>query len=390
MLYPQIKLNKTGIKKYFQNSLWFTSKDIDNFEKLKTSIEPGGLVSIVSLENYFLGQGYFNPKSYYCLKLLTKENIPIDEKFFYAQFSKALSLRKKIYPNEKAFRLVFSEGDFLPGIIIDVFDKVIVVQLYTLGMEKLKNFIISALKNLLRPEVIVFKNDSSKRKEEGLELYTEVVEGNLKDPVLIEIDEIKFLIPIINGQKTGFFLDQRENRRFIRKLSQDMVVLDVFSYTGGFSFYALKGGAKRAFLIDRSELALNVAEEIAKINGWKDKIIIVKSDAFKVLKDPPESNLIILDPPAFIKSKKDIDLGIKKYEKLYFLGLKNLQKGLFFPFSCSYFLKMDTFWKMIIKELIKLRINGKIIYQGFQAFDHPINPNVEETFYLKGLGIWVE
>ncbi|RLG09702.1 RlmI/RlmK family 23S rRNA methyltransferase, partial [Candidatus Pacearchaeota archaeon] len=290
----------------------------------------------------------------------------------------------------KAFRLVFSEGDFLPGIIIDVFDKVIVVQLYTLGMEKLKNFIISALKNLLTPEVIVFKNDSSKRKEEGLELYTEVVEGNLKDPVLIEIDEIKFLIPIINGQKTGFFLDQRENRRFIRKLSQDMIVLDVFSYIGGFSFYALKGGAKRAFLIDRSELALNVAEEIAKINGWKDKIIIVKSDAFKVLKDPPESNLIILDPPAFIKSKKDIDLGIKKYEKLYFLGLKNLQKGLFFPFSCSYFLKMDTFWKMIIKELIKLRINGKIIYQGFQAFDHPINPNVEETFYLKGLGIWVE
>ncbi|MEM0286248.1 MAG: class I SAM-dependent methyltransferase [Candidatus Methanomethyliaceae archaeon] len=223
-----------------------------------------------------------------------------------------MELRKKIYPIEKCFRLIFSEGDFLPGLIVDIYDKVIVIQIQTLGMEKVKSFIIEALKDLFNPSAIILKNDSLIRQEEELELYVEIAYGKTEEIILVEMDEIKFLIPIIKGQKTGFFLDQRENRKVIKNLIKPDVILDVFSYTGGFSFYALKSGAKEAYLLERSEFALDLAKEIAKLNGWKDRIIPILGDAFQILKNPPKADLIVLDPPAFIKSQKDFKEGIKK------------------------------------------------------------------------------
>lgn len=389
MKYPIIKLNKKGIKSYLKNRLWFSFQEISQFEKIKDIIPAGSIVNIVSEDNFFLGCGYFNPKSYYSLKLLTKEDTVINEEFFLKRFSKALSLRKFLYLKDKCFRLVFSEGDFLPGLIIDIYENVAVVQIQTLGMEKLKEFIIKALKTLLHPKAIVLKNDSSKRLEEELELYVELTYGKTEDIILVEMDEIKFLIPIFKGQKTGFFLDQRENRRFIKNIAKDSIILDGFSYTGGFSFYALKGGAKKAYLIDRSDFALSLAEEIAKINGWKNKIIIMQGDVLQILKNPPKSDILILDPPAFIKTSKDIKAGEKRYETLYFSGIKALEKGFLFAFSCSYFLKIEKIKEMIKNSLKNLNKKGVIIFHGFQAPDHPINPFVEETFYLKGLGIYI-
>jgi len=390
MKYPIIKLNKRGIKKYLENHLWFSSQEIFQFEKIKNEIPAGSLVSITSEDNFFLGCGYFNPKSYYSLKLLTKENIVIDEEFFLKRFSKAMELRKIFYPKESCFRLIFSEGDFLPGLIIDIYENVAVVQIQTLGMEKLKDFIITALKKLFDFKAIVLKNDSSKRLEEGLELYIEIAYGKTEEIILAEMDEIKFLIPILKGQKSGFFLDQRENRRFIKNIAKNWIVLDGFSYIGAFAFYALKGGAKKAYLIDRSDFALGLAEEVAKINGYKDKIVPIQGDVLQILKNPPQSNLLILDPPAFIKTFKDIKAGEKKYENLYFLGIKALEKGFLFAFSCSYFLKLEKMKGIIKNSLKRLNKEGTIIFQGFQAPDHPINPSVEETFYLKGLGIYVQ
>ncbi len=387
MNYFSVKLNKKGVVNYLKGSLWFTVKEISNFNQIKEKIEPGNLVKIFSEENHFLGIGYLNPESYYALKLLTKEEEPINKDFFLKRFNKALNLRKIFYPNENCFRLVFSEGDFLPGLIVDVFEKIIVVQIQTLGMEKLKNLIIEALIEFFKPQAIVLKNDSSKRKEENLDLYIDIPYGEVEDPFLVTMDGIKFLIPIIKGQKTGFFLDQRENRRFIRKIAENQVLIDVFSYTGAFSFYALAGGARKVFLIDRSGFALDIAEEIARINGWKEKVITLQGDVFQILKNPPEADIIVLDPPAFIKSKKSISEGEKKYESLYFLGMKSMEKGFFFAFSCSHFLKTEKLWNILRKNLRKLNKEGKIIYQGTQAPDHPINPFVEETFYLKGLGL---
>ena len=391
MRYPIVKLNKKGVKNYLENRLWFSFKEISRFEKTKNQIKPGSIVNILSEDNFFLGCGYFNPKSYYSLKLLTKKNVIIDKNFFLKRFSEALKLRRSIYPHESCFRLIFSEGDFLPGLIIDIYEKIAVVQIHTSGMENLKNFIIDALKNLLNPQAIVLKNDFSKRmEEEELELYTEIAYGKTEEVILVEMDEIKFLVPLLKGQKTGFFLDQRENRRFLKNLVKDCIILDGFSYTGAFSFYALKGGAKKAFLVDRSDFALNLAEEIAKINGWKDKIITIQGDVSKILKNPPETDIIILDPPAFIKSSKDIKAGEKKYENLYFSGVKALKRGFYFAFSCSYFLKIEKMKNILKNSLKKLNKEGTIIFNGFQAPDHPVNPFVEETCYLKGLGIYIK
>lgn len=390
MKYPKVKLNQIGLKKYFSNHLWFRPQEIHQFEKIKNYISSGSLVNIFSENGFFLGCGYFNPKSYYSLKILTKEKTLINKDFFLNKFSKALELRKKIYPIEKCFRLIFSEGDFLPGLIVDIYDKVIVIQIQTLGMEKVKSFIIEALKDLFNPSAIILKNDSLIRQEEELELYVEIAYGKTEEIILVEMDEIKFLIPIIKGQKTGFFLDQRENRKVIKNLIKPDVILDVFSYTGGFSFYALKSGAKEAYLLERSEFALDLAKEIAKLNGWKDRIIPILGDAFQILKNPPKADLIVLDPPAFIKSQKDFKEGIKKYQTLYFLGTKAIKEGFLLAFSCSYFLKIETLKKFIQSSLKKLNKEGKIIFYGYQAPDHPVNPFIEETLYLKGIGIYIK
>lgn len=389
MSYYKIKLNKKGVKVYLNSSLWFTKKDILEFEKISKEIFPGSLVKIYSPENFFLGVGYFNPNSWYCLKLLTKFETNIDEQFFYQKFFHLLKFKRSLYPGENCFRLVFSEGDFLPGLIVDVFERVVVVQIHTLGMENLRSFVISALIKLLSPKAIVLKNDSSKRKEEDLEIYSEVVYGKVEDLVLVKMDEIKFLIPVLKGQKTGFFLDQRENRRFIMKIARELEVIDGFSYIGGFGFYCLKGGAKRVFMIDRSSQALEIAEEIAKVNNWKDRVITIAGDIFQILKNSPKAQLIVLDPPAFIKSHKHLEEGERKYEVLYQLGLSALEKGYFFGFSCSYFLGMERLKKFIQKGLSRLNKQGSIIFHGFQAPDHTVNPTIEETLYLKGLGVYV-
>lgn len=389
MSYHKLKLNKKGIQVYLNSGLWFTKKDILEFEKISEEISPGSLVKIYSPENFFLGIGYFNPTSWYCLKLLTKIETSIDEQFFYQSFSSLLKFKQSLYPGESCFRLVFSEGDFLPGLIVDVFEKVVVVQIYTLGMEKLKSFVISALIKLLSPKAVVLKNDSSKRKEENLEIYSEVAYGKVEELVLVEMDEIKFLIPVLKGQKTGFFLDQRENRRFIMKIAQDLEVIDGFSYIGGFGFYCLRGGARKVFMIDRSTQALEIAEEIAKVNNWKDRVITIAGDIFQILKNPPKAQVIVLDPPAFIKSHKHLAEGEKKYEALYQLGLNAIEKGYFFGFSCSYFLGMERLKKIISKGLSRLNKQGSIIFHGFQAPDHTVNPTIEETLYLKGLGVYL-
>jgi len=325
---PIVKLNKKGVKNYLGNRLWFSFQEIFQFEKIKNQIKPGSIVNVLSEDNFFLGCGYFNPNSYYSLKLLTKKNVIIDQNFFLKRFSKALKLKRSIYPHESCFRLIFSEGDFLPGLIVDIYEKVAVVQIYTLGIENLKNFIIDALKNLLNLQAIVLKNDFPKRKEEELELYTEIAYGKTEEIILVEMDEIKFLVPLLKGQKTGFFLDQRENRRFLKNLAKGCTILDGFSYTGAFSFYALKGGAKIAFLVDRHIytedyllkkitvlLGGRVSEEIVfnKISsGAQDDLKKATQIAKKMVCNWGMSKKI--GPVAFGKSEEHIFLGKEMFQ----------------------------------------------------------------------------
>lgn len=390
MKYPPIILNSNGLKNFIQGKLWFTFKEIDSFEEMKSSIEPGSLVSLYSQHKHFLGQGYFNPYSFYSLKLLTKKEIPIDISFFKERFKLALEFRKRLLPGESSFRLIHAEGDYLPGLIIDLFDKVGVIQIHTLGMERLKPIIIDALLQIRPFESIVLKNNFDKRKEEKLPLYVDFYLKEPLDPYHVEMDGIRFLVPIIKGQKTGFFFDQRENRRFLSKISHSLIIVDGFAYIGGFSFYAIQGGAKRAYLLERSSYALDIAIEIARINGWKDKLVPVEGDVFQLLKNPvAQANLLILDPPALIKSRKDFFHGYKKYKELYGLGLRYFKEhtGILFLFSCSHFLKLLDFQSLLRELLAKMQVSVKVFKFFHQSPDHPVNPLVEETEYLKGIAL---
>ncbi len=389
MKYYPIKLNLEGIKKVLSGELWLTLKDTLEGQILREKIEPGTLVTLLSKEGHFLAQAYFNPNVYYAIKILSTKEVSIDKEFFKNVFIKALEIRKRFYPGEEVFRLIHGEGDYLPGLIIDIYKEFAVLQFHTLGIEKLKNEIVEALKESLPfLKGLVLKNDFEKRKEENLSQYVEFLGSFKEDPLLVEMDGIKFLIPLERGQKTGFFLDQRENRRLVMRIARDLIIVDGFSYLGGFSFYALKGGAKRAYLIDRSSFALDLALEIAKINGFKNKVIPVEGDVFQILKNPPtEGDILILDPPAFIKAKRDKPRGIKKYEELYNLGLNFFKDrgGFLFLFSCSHFLTIEE-QKYLVKKLLATKnLKARILYHLFQAPDHPINPTVEETEYLKGL-----
>lgn len=393
MNYPRVILTKEGVGKVLKGYLWLTLNEVKSVKALLENISAGSLVSLYSEEGYFLAQAYFNPKVRYCIKVLCREDVPIDGEFFAKAFKRALNLRRELYPGEVAFRLIYSEGDFLPGLIVDVYEKVAVVQVYTLGMENLLSEILSAIKKVLEPSCVVLKNDAQKRKEEGLSLYTEVAWGKVDDPLLVEMDGIKFLIPVLSGQKTGFFLDQRDARRYLARLSQGKEVLDLYSYVGGFSFYALKGGANRAILVDRSQTALDLAEGIAKLNGFSEKVVLIKEDVLKYLKNPSFlADLVIADPPAFIKSKGYLDQGLKLYDTLYFSCLRLFAErcGFLALFSCSHFLSEETQEEIIKKGLAKLGLRGRIIKKLTQAADHPINPMVKETYYLKGRVVYLE
>ncbi len=391
MNYPKIRLHKEGTFKILRGELWLTLKDTKNGQALAESLPPGSLVSLLSEEGYFLAQAFFNPKVRYAFKVITREEVPIDRQFFFKALKRALTFRKMVYPKERAFRLVFAEGDFLCGLIIDIYGEVAVIQTLNQGMEKKLPEIISALQELLAPSTVLLKNDVQKRQEEGLPLYTQVAFGKIEDPLFLEMDGIKFLIPLLSGQKTGFFLDQREARRSIAKLACGKRVLDLFSYLGGFSFYALKGGAKEAILVDRSEEALNLAQEIARINNLAGRIICIKEDVLNFLQRPSyEGEILIADPPAFIKAKKDLSAGLKKYERLYQACLRPFvdREGLAFLFSCSHFLTKELLWEILKKVLARLNLSGRVFKEFNQPPDHPINPLVKETFYLKGIGLY--
>ncbi len=390
MLYPEIKLNQRAVRNFISGLIWFKKEDILNFEKEKKEKEKGSLVRILTPEGFFLGIGYFNPESVYSLKVLTQKEEPINKDFFVSRFRECLAFRKTINYAGPMFRLAFSEGDFLPGLIIDVYEKISVIQIHTLGMERLLSEIIEALKEVLEPEGILLKNTSEKRKVEGLKLYTKVVSGRVPEILKIEMDGIKWLIPLKEGQKTGTFLDQRENQRKFRELAKDKVIADLFSYTGGFAFYGLLGGGKLAYLVDSSEFALSVAKETAKINHWEDKIVLVKDDVANFLTYLPEKiNLISVDPPAFIKTKKAKFRGKEKYERLYTSLFSVMEEGMVIGSSCSSHLTKRELREIMVNSLSGSGKRGKFFFEGLQAPDHPVNPLIPETLYLKTLGLFL-
>ncbi len=373
-------LNPKGLRRALSGGLWFFRGD---FGQLPV-FEAGELGKILTPERQFWGLAYFNPKSSIIARLLTRKEETIDYTFFRACFEKALALRRSLYPGEEAFRLIHGEGDLLPGLTVDLYGHIAVIQLSTAGMERLKSEILKALKELIPLKGFVFRNDLPAREEEGLPLYVEA-EG-VSGPLEIVCDGLRFLVDPVGGQKTGFFLDQRENRRRITRYVQGKVVLDLFCYTGAFALYAAKAGAAKVLAVDRSKEALKIAEENARLNGLSEKIQFVQDEVERFLRYAPRAEALILDPPALIKKKKAYQRGKRRYRELIQRAFKTVKEGgVLLVCSCSQFLSLEDLIKICREEGLKTEQNTSLLEIGLQALDHPVYLPMPETFYLKGL-----
>ncbi len=385
MILPHLRLKKHEERRLQQGHLWIFSNEVEVSRTPLTQFTPGEPVVIEDYQQKPLGIGYVNPNSLIAVRFLTQDiQTIIDHRFLATRFKAAFSLREKLF-TKPYYRLIYGESDFLPGLIVDRFGDHLVVQTNTAGMERLKDAIIQALEDILHPLSIVFKNHSRLRLLEGLTQYTEVVKGNVNDWIEIEENGSRFWVDILHGQKTGWFYDQRQNRAMLMPWVKNRRVLDLFCYSGAWGILAADQGAHSVELVDSSEAALQLATENARLNGVSHKIRTVREDIFEFLKNSSEKyDMIILDPPALIKRKKEIPQGIEAYRRLNRLALQRLApQGLLISASCSYHLNWEQLHQLLGNIGREQQRSLVFCAQGRQAIDHPIHPAIMETEYLK-------
>ncbi len=366
---------------------WIFSGAIDRIEE---GFEAGDLVRVFSEHDEFLGTGYLNPDSQIVVRMLAFEDVPIDEAFFDGKIAQAIETRKKMIPREtNAYRLLHSEGDFLSGLTVDVYGDFLVAEFNTAGIDVWKPVIVKLLQKYFPAFSIFERSDSDLRKWEGMKRSVGVLSGS-EPPAAIEILEngIKFGVDIKGGQKTGFFLDQRESRAVVRDLSAGKRVLNCFAYTGGFSVYAAQGGAKEVVSVESSESAVAMGRKNFERNGLgAEQSVWVQTDVFDYLRSTKkEFDMIILDPPAFCKSKNQVQDAARGYKDINLQALRQLPKGgLLFTFSCSSYITPDLFQKILFGAASDAKRDVRILKKTSHAFDHPINIYHPEGEYLKGL-----
>ncbi len=386
---PIVKLKKHEEKRIKNGHLWIYSNEIDTQATPLKTFNAGELVTIEASSGKLLGIGYINPNNLLCVRILNRDNkCEIDRSYFVHRFNIALSLRQQIF-DQPFYRAIYGESDGLPGLIVDRFDQHLVVQITTAGMENLVEPILSALQKVFKPDSILLRNDSNSRKAESLS--GEVVQAFGTTPETIEIIEnnTKFNIYPHSGQKTGWFYDHRVSRQQIAKYVKDKRVLDVFSYIGAFGIQMAQAGAKETWCIDISGKALDELEQNAIINQVADKVTCIEGDAFAAMGELKQQNekfdVIIVDPPAFIKKKKDQKAGLNAYRKINEAAMRLLSKdGILLSASCSMHLKVSELEDAIRAGSRHLDKTLQIIEQCHQGQDHPIHPAIPETRYIKG------
>lgn len=379
-----VRLRKGADHRLRLGHLWVFSNELqDGFQTL----EPGQLVDVVDFRGGFLGRGAVNPHSLIAVRLFTRQAEAVDEAFLRARIERAARLREKLLAaNTEVCRLVYSESDGLPGLIVDRFDDVLVLQSNTAGMDRLLPKVTEVLIGILAPRAIVAANDAPVRELEGLALERKLVHGMLEGKVRFEQEGITFLADPLGGQKTGFFLDQRFNRRlaasFVRPSDR---VLDLFCYTGGFGLYALKAGAAHVTFVDASEAALSVAREAVEANGFSDRAEFVKADIFEMLKEPGDSfNVVILDPPALAKSRTKVPAALRAYRDLNARAMARVAPGgILATASCSGLVHADSWLESLREASHKSGRSLRIVARGTQSPDHPVLASMPETEYLK-------
>jgi len=382
---PALRLKRNEDRRLHAGHLWIFSNEVDTAQSPLVKFKPGELVRVLAHNDRALGLAYVNPKSLIAARMLQTWKIP-DVPWLAARIRTALGLRDRLYP-QPYYRLVYGESDGLPGLVIDRYGSACVVQIGTAGMEELKSQIQAALSQVLRCEAVLFKNDSSAREMEGLASYVETATGNFDQPALVMEDGLQFQAPLAEGQKTGWFFDQAANRRALSKyVRKGARVLDVFSYVGAWGVRAAHDGAREVTCVDSSAAALELAAANAERNGLK--IVARKGDAFEVLEDLVKQgarfDIVVIDPPAFAKRKKDLPKALAAYKRLNQLAIQAIASdGILVSCSCSFHVSAEDLQEAIAKAARGADKHVQILEMGGQAPDHPVHPAIPETRYLK-------
>jgi 23S rRNA (cytosine1962-C5)-methyltransferase len=384
----RLRLSKGEDKRLRAGHLWIYSNEVDNRTTPLKQFAPGQCVTVETSQGRPVASAYINPHSLICARVYTRQtDCMLDENLLRQRLQQALAWRQRVY-DKPFYRLCYGESDFLPGVVIDRYGDVCVVQLTTAGAEANKAGIIAVLQELIAPAGIVLRNDSSARELEGLPLYTDIVAGEVPEEILIEENQTGFYALPLRGQKTGWFYDHRRNRRLLQEYARGKRVLDVFSYTGAWGMAALSAGAIHASFVDASSTALDYVEQHARLNGFSNRIATHKGDAFAVLaglqNSPERFDIIVIDPPAFVKRRKDLAAGLRAYYEINRLALGLLvADGMLISASCSFHVSAENLLNEVRKAALKSPWDLQLIAQGHQAPDHPVHPAMPETRYLK-------
>lgn len=385
-----LRLKKREDTRLQMGHLWIYSNEIDVAQTPLKHFQPGQLVVIERHDGKALGLGYINPHTLLCARLLTYGvALTFDQTEIARRIQQALALRTALF-SKPFYRLIYAESDALPGLIVDRYDDILVVQITTYGMELLQNQIIQALKQEINPRAILLRNDHGMRAVEGLPEYVQEAYGQVPKILTLEENGVAFSISPWTGQKTGWFYDHRENRAQLSRYVSGKRVLDLFSYVGGWGIQAAVNGAKEVCSIDSSSQALEMLQTNAVLNHVQDRVYTRQGDVFaqlKALNDSAEKfDVIIIDPPAFIKKRKDIAAGLIAYQRVNELAMRLLQKdGFLISASCSQHFTKEQLIQSVQAAGVKYKRLIQIVAQGHQAADHPVHPAIVETDYLKAV-----
>lgn len=393
-LYPQIKITEKGEDFLAQGNNWVYENEILEIDKDHNN---GDIVDVVSKKGKYLGTGFISDLSKVRVRIFSKNtNDTYDDEFFRRRVKYAIDYRLAVMESIDNCRIVFGEADGFPGLTVDKYNDILVTQITTIGLEQRKDIIFKALLDYFKElnieiNAIYERNDVASRSKDGLELYkdyyytSDSFDKDTKETIITE-NGIKYYVDFIDGQKTGFFLDQKFNRELVSRIAKDKKVLDCFTHTGSFGLNCVKGGAKKVVSVDISKLAIEQSMRNAKLNGMEDKISFVKADVFDYLDTVKkrEYDLIILDPPAFTKSRSTVMAAYNGYKRINSQAMKLLGKGGYLvSASCSHFMPEELYVKMLLEAASENNVTIKQISYSQQGKDHPIILNSNQTDYLK-------
>lgn len=386
-MYPAIRLLPGRHKRVKTGHPWVFSNEIARSE---AAFETGALVNVVGDNGENFGTAIYNPHTLLAARIVDRQSdTALDTDFFEARLRAALVLRDRMF-SEPYYRLIHAEADALPGLIVDRYGDAAVIQFNTAGMDRLTDTVVAALDRVFGPQTVILRNDSASRELEGLPKNVTVLRGDGDTPVLVRENGAEFTTQPAAGQKTGWFYDQRRNRAFIASLAANARMIDIFCYGGGFAIQALRAGAASATLVDRSATALDDAAASAARNGVESRCSFIKADAFEEMERQDAAgeryDIVVADPPAFVRTRKDIGAGSRAYQKMARLAARLVAPGgILFVASCSHHMTPDLFREAIRKGIGDARRSGQILRDVGAGPDHPVHPHLPESAYLKSL-----